>query len=107
MGADRDAQIGRVCELVTERYVFPEVGEQVVAVLRRATGRYAELAGDEEFATAVTADLQSVNGDRHLRLLYRAQPLPEGEDPFDEGRYRAEAARNAHGFPRVERLAGN
>jgi C-terminal processing protease CtpA/Prc len=105
---DRAAQLARLCELVTESYVFPEVAGQVVAVLRgqAGRGRYAGL-DDEAFAAAVTEDLQSVNGDKHLRLHYRAQPLAEGEQPLDLDRYRAEAELNAHGFTRVERLPGN
>jgi C-terminal processing protease CtpA/Prc len=105
---DRAAQLARLCELLTESYVFPEVAGQLVAVLRgqAARGRYAGL-DDEAFAGALTEDLQSVNGDKHLRLLYRAQPLAEGEQPFDLDRYRAEAELNAHGFTRVERLPGN
>src|SRR5262249_8058559 len=67
----------------------------------------AEVADDEAFARAVTGDLQSVNGDRHLRLVYQVEPLGEGEQPFDLNRYRADAERLAHGFTPVERLAGN
>jgi C-terminal processing protease CtpA/Prc len=106
--SDRTAQVARVCELVTENYVFPKVAGRVVAVLREQAdrGRYAGL-DDEAFAAAVTEDLQSVNGDKHLRLLYRAQPLAEGEQPFDLERYRADAELQAHGFTRVERLPGN
>jgi C-terminal processing protease CtpA/Prc len=98
-----------LCGFVTEYYVFPEAAEQVVALLRAraADGRYAALAGDEAFAAAVTEDMQAVNGDKHLRLLYRIDPQPEGGEPFDMEDYRAEAKRNAHGFTRVERLAGN
>jgi C-terminal processing protease CtpA/Prc len=107
--ADRSAQVEMLCGFVTEHYVFPDVAEQVVALLRTlaAEGRYAGLAGDEAFAAAVTEDLQSVNGDKHLRLLYRIDPQPENGEPFDMEDYRAEAKRNANGFTRVERLAGN
>ncbi len=105
---DRSAQIETLCGYVTEHYVFPDVAEQVVAVLRKqaAGGRYADLAGDEAFAAAVTEDLQAVNGDKHLRLLYSVDPVPETEE-FDLDRYRTEVELNAGGFTRVERLPGN
>lgn len=107
--ADRSAQVELLCGFVSEHYVFPDVAEQVVAALRArdAEGRYAGLTEDEAFAAAVTEDLQSVNGDKHLRLLYRIDPQPDSGEPFDPEDYRAEAKRNAHGFARVERLAGN
>jgi C-terminal processing protease CtpA/Prc len=101
----RAGQIAQISELVRERYVFPEVGEQVAATL--AGKAYDEGLSDEAFAAAVTADLQSVNGDKHLRLVYKIDPLAEGEEPWDLDRYRADARHNGYGLPRVERLAGN
>jgi C-terminal processing protease CtpA/Prc len=97
-----------LCGLLAEHYVFPEVAEQVAAVLRArvAAGLYADLTGDEAFAAAVTEDMQSVNGDRHLRLLYSVDALSETYE-FDVEAYRVEAQLNAGGFARVERLPGN
>ncbi|WP_307845617.1 S41 family peptidase [Planomonospora sp. ID67723] len=92
-------------------YVFPEVARDIVGVLRARLdeGRYAGLADDEAFAAAVTEDLQSVNGDKHLRLLYSVDPIPEqeGDEFFDAALYRAETELAGHGFARVERLDGN
>ncbi len=58
----------------------------------------------------MTADLQSVKGDLHLRLIYQADPLPEREHGDDEAEYSAMAAwadRTCGGVARVECLAGN
>ena len=79
---DWSACLDTLCAQVIEYYVFPDVGEQVVAVLRerQAAGAYDAITDDEAFAAAVTADLQSVNGDKHLRLLYSVDPIPEHED---------------------------
>lgn len=56
--------------------MFPEIAEQVADLLRRrlAEGAY-DVDGAEELAGLVTADLQSVNGDRHLRLKHHAEPV--------------------------------
>jgi C-terminal processing protease CtpA/Prc len=64
---------------------------------------------DESFAALVTADLQKVNGDKHLRLLYSHDEVPEtGEESvWDPVAYRREAELDAFGITRVERLAGN
>jgi C-terminal processing protease CtpA/Prc len=104
------ACVEALCAHVAEHYVYPDVGEQVVAVLRQrlADGGYDTIAGDQEFAAAVTADLQSVNGDKHLRLLYSHEPIPECEGQvFDEAAYRAEVELSAGGIAAVQRLDGN
>ncbi|MFF2307774.1 S41 family peptidase [Streptomyces sp. NPDC058128] len=68
--------IDETARLVSEQYVFPEIAEQVADLLRRrlAEGAY-DVDGAEELAGLVTADLQSVNGDRHLRLKHHAEPV--------------------------------
>ncbi|WP_209492957.1 S41 family peptidase [Streptomyces sp. PvR006] len=68
--------IDETARLVSEQYVFPEIAEQVADLLRRrlAEGAY-DVDGAEELAGLVTADLQSVNGDRHLRLKHHADPV--------------------------------
>ncbi|HEY0500717.1 MAG TPA: S41 family peptidase [Kutzneria sp.] len=77
--------------LITANYVFPDIAEKVVDVLRR--NDYDHLADIDAFAAAVTADLQSVNGDKHLRLLHE-EPKPRAQSDH-------------HGFDRVEILDGN
>jgi C-terminal processing protease CtpA/Prc len=105
--SDRTALVERMCALLAEKYVFPEVAAEVAAVLRDrcATGHYAEL-GDEELTVAVTRDLQSVNGDRHLRLLLSVEEVSEGEEESEADLLR-EVAADAGGIRRVERLPGN
>jgi C-terminal processing protease CtpA/Prc len=73
-----------------------------------AEGRYP--AGERGLAEAVTADLQSVNGDKHLRLLYHDRPIAHRE-PGDDAEEYATVARWAQqtcgGVASVQRLAGN
>jgi C-terminal processing protease CtpA/Prc len=73
-----------------------------------AEGRYP--ADERRLAAAVTADLQSVNGDKHLRLLYHDEPIGHRE-PGDDAEEYAAVARWAQqtcgGVARVQRLAGN
>lgn len=90
MTSRRD-QIDSVIDVLTTVYVFPDVAEKVAEVLRR--NNYDHLVDDVEFAGAVTADLQSVNGDKHLRLLYELPQPP--------------AVTDHHGFDKVEILDGN
>ncbi|GIH76882.1 S41 family peptidase [Planobispora longispora] len=109
--ADRSLHIDILCAQLLRYYVFPDAAREIADVLRArlAEGRYAELDRDEDFAAAVTEDLQSVNGDKHLRLLHSVDPIPEqdAEEFFDLALYRAETQLGGHGFARVERLEGN
>jgi hypothetical protein len=77
------AVVAEVTALVNEHYVDPAAAVQITRALAAslAGGRYA--ADEQSLAAAVTADLQSVNGDKHLRLVYHAAPLPASEHAYD------------------------
>jgi len=102
--------VREVQALAENLYVYPGVGEQVAQVLAAglAEGRYP--ADERQLAAAVTADLQSVNGDKHLRLLYHDEPIGHLE-PGDDAEEYATVARWAQqtcgGVASVQRLAGN
>src|ERR1700691_1062783 len=104
-------EIGALIGQVRERYLHPDVAEQIGEVLagRLADGAYRDLADEEAFAAAVTGDMQSVNGDLHLFVRYTEQEIPGSPgDAVDEGPLRADQARRTgHGFIKVERLDGN
>ncbi|MDP9869645.1 MULTISPECIES: S41 family peptidase [Streptosporangium] len=105
---DWSPQIAALCAQLVEHYVFPEIGVEIADILRKrlAAGAYAGISEDEAFAAAVTEDLQSVNGDKHLRLIHSIDEVPV-DDPFDAALYRAEVSLSGYGFARVERLPGN
>jgi hypothetical protein len=107
---DVDEVVHQVIDLLDERYLDPEVAVAISAVLRGALehGRYP--ADEVSLATAVTADLQSVNGDKHLRLVHHVDELPAREPGEDAEEYAAMcgwADNTAGGIARVERLDGN
>jgi hypothetical protein len=112
--ADPADVVSKVQALLEAHYVHPDVAAAVSGVLAEGltAGRYPRDA--VELAAAVTADLQSVNGDKHLRLLYRAEALPPRADRNDAD-YEAEeiayltrwADRASGGVACVQRLAGN
>jgi hypothetical protein len=102
--------VGQVGKLVEEHYIFPEVATAVSGVLATglAEGRYP--ADARALATAVTADLQSVNGDKHLRLLYHDEVLQErtpGDDAEEYAALAGWADQTCGGVASVQRLAGN
>jgi C-terminal processing protease CtpA/Prc len=102
--------VHEVQALAEARYVYAAIGAQVAQVLATglAEGRYP--AGERQLAEAVTADLQSVNGDKHLRLLYHDQPIgprAPGDDAEEYAAVARWAQQTCGGVASVQRLAGN
>ncbi|HET7822346.1 MAG TPA: S41 family peptidase [Ornithinibacter sp.] len=99
----------RCADLVAERFVLPEVGERAATRLRRraAAGAYDGL-DPAALAAALSADLEDVAHDLHLRVIHHPGGVPPTEDPAAYEAYWREAARtSAGGMRRVERLPGN
>ncbi|MFD5513924.1 S41 family peptidase [Streptomyces sp. NPDC127051] len=99
--------IDETARLLIEHYVFPEIAEQLAGLLQRrlAEGAY-DVDGAEELARLVTADLQSVNGDRHLRLKHHADPVSPKQGAATLEAMRRDFDTSLGGAPRVELLDG-
>jgi hypothetical protein len=105
------ATIDELVDLVREHYVdvsaSVSIGDALTAALR--SGRYADLDA-RGLAQVVTSDLQSINGDKHLRLVHHDEPL-EPRQPGDDAQEYAAMARWAadtgNGVARIGRLGGN
>ncbi|WP_457798625.1 S41 family peptidase [Methylocystis sp. S23] len=80
-------------------YVFPEKGSQAAEAIEKtlAAKAYDGVADAGQFAQRITADLQSLTGDDHIRV-FNGFPSPAQAAP--------PPANNA-GFERVDRLRGN
>lgn len=105
-----DALVGETGRLVAEHYVFPELGQRLRVLLeeRRAAGGYREAGDPLALADLVTGDLQSLNGDLHLRLKHHAEEVPARPDDSGLVEMLAREARERFGgVARVERLDGN
>ncbi|MFI6316595.1 S41 family peptidase [Nonomuraea sp. NPDC050556] len=99
--------IDETARLVAEHYVFPEIADKLADLLQRrlAEGAY-DVGGAEELARLVTADLQSLNDDKHLRLLFHATPVSPGEGAATLESIRRDFDTSLGGAPRVELLDG-
>ncbi|MEU8778112.1 S41 family peptidase [Streptomyces sp. NPDC048606] len=99
--------VDETVRLLTEHYVFPETAEQLAGLLRErlAEGAY-DVDDAAELARLVTADLQSVNGDRHLRLKHHATPVPPKEGAATLAAIRRDFDTSLGGAPRVQLLDG-
>src|SRR3712207_3995419 len=103
---DIDRLITASAGLVEEQYVFPEIGTKLADLLRAnlRQGRYAG-ADVTGLSALVTADLQSANGDLHLRLKHHAEELPDvPSEELTIAMFTAQADRDLGGIAAVERL---
>ena len=95
-------------------YIFPDIAEQICIRLQKHLkyGEYADITEGEFLALTLTAHVQEANHDKHLRVRWYPEPLPDQEGPMsqnqawqDERRQQAEI--DNYGIHKVERLPGN
>lgn len=68
--ANSDSPVAAAARALEDNYVFPDLGRRMADHLRvrESAGAYAALTDPAELARVLTADIQSVNGDKHLRV---------------------------------------
>src|ERR1044071_5823369 len=112
--ATRTQVIEAISKRVNDSYIFPEVAKKMEAAIRERAEKkeYDQITSSAAFARKLTEDLQAVSHDKHLRVRYSHEAIPENQqrgEPTAEERenYRRFSQRINHGFERVERLPGN
>ena len=95
-------------------YVFPDIAEQICIRLEKHLqgGEYTAITEGELLASTLTAHLQEVNQDKHLRVRWYSEPLPESEGAMPHNpawleAWRQQAGLDNYGLHKVERLPGN
>lgn len=103
--ATRTEAIEGAIKALTDAYVFPEVAKKMEQAIRHRIQQkeYDNLTDAIDFARKLTADLQEVSHDKHLRVM-----LSEGSrfGGTPEQQREASVKRN-FGFEKLERLSGN
>jgi peptidase S41-like protein len=112
--AERRTVIDGVIARLNEAYVFPDTAKAMEAALRarQRRGEYDRITSSQVFAESLTAHLQAVSRDLHLRVRYVARGVPagpggDGPSPGDRAEAKLFGQRMNFGFERVERLPGN
>lgn len=79
-----------------------------------SSGSYDSIEDPMKFAETLTADLQSISNDKHIRVRFSPQDAERlleqeknGSDPGDEKHFNEMMKKENYGFKKVERLAGN
>jgi CubicO group peptidase (beta-lactamase class C family) len=107
----RDEVIEGALKALNEGYVFPETAKQMEQAIRQRIERkeYDNITSAPSFAATLTAHLQEVSKDKHLRVIFNdgSRPMFGGQNPADRESARAMAAKRNFGFEKVERLDGN
>jgi hypothetical protein len=80
--ATRRQIVDAVLRELSAAYVFPETAKAMEKAIREraARGEYEQITDGQEFARKLTEHLQAVSRDKHLRVNFSAEPLPEGTD---------------------------
>ena len=109
---DHIASIERVVAMLGEKYVYPEIVPQIAALLREQLPKYSAITDADSLAQTVTADMQSISHDKHLRLRHNPalaaalQVVSEEDDVAAIEKWLQTVAQQNYGFQRVEWLAG-
>lgn len=112
--ATRGAVIEGTLKRLNDNYVFPEVAKKMEQAIRERVQKkeYDQVTSAKQLAEKLTADLQAVSRDKHLRVRYSHEPIPaEGANreptPEQRERFRAYLSSINFGFEKIERLKGN
>jgi C-terminal processing protease CtpA/Prc len=113
-GATRSAVVELLLRELNDGYVFPDLAKKMETDVKAkvAAKDYDGITSAKAFAEKLTADLQSVSKDKHLRVRYSAQPIPvrkeRNEPTAAEKEQSAWFSRRVNfGFEKVERMNGN
>jgi hypothetical protein len=104
--AEKRAVVEKAGELLNANYIFPERAAAAKAKIDAAlaAGEYDALTTPQAFADKLTADLQAVTNDKHMKTFVMGpppQPAPAA------GATVTPPPRQHAGFSRVDRLKGN
>ncbi len=108
--------IKKISTLLEDNYVFPETAKKMKEYIntRLKSGEYDQVDDPMKFSEVLTADLQSISNDKHIRVRFSpedAKRLMEqeknGRDMDDEKHWNEMMKKENYGFKKVERLPGN
>ena len=110
--ATRKAVVAALADSVEKYYVFPDKAKATARALeeRLSSKEYDRITSAKEFADSLTAHLQAVTHDLHLRVHYRPRPFPTREPEAaagDRARMLEQERLRNFGFEKVQRLPGN
>lgn len=112
--ATRSAVIEKLLKELNDGYIFADSAKRMETDVknRLSAKEYDNVTSARAFAEKLTADLQSVSKDKHLRVRYSHQVIPErkgqsGPTAEQKADFDRQMKRFNYGFEKIERLNGN
>lgn len=112
--ATRTAVVDGLIKELNEGYVFADTAKKMEddLRLRSANKEYDQLTSGRSFAEKLTADLQAISHDKHLRVRFSFQAIPVRSDrrepsAEEKAQFDSFVKRANYGFDRAERMDGN
>ncbi|HEY8004341.1 MAG TPA: S41 family peptidase [Phenylobacterium sp.] len=101
--AAKQEVVSRAATALAQGYIYPDRGRLAGQAIQKAldAGGYAAITDRTAFAERLTADLQAVTRDKHMRVMDPNGPTPGA------GSALGPPPRSRAGFIRVDRLKGN
>jgi peptidase S41-like protein len=110
----RTSIVEAVARHTEDNYVFPDLAKEIARTILKSQkhGDYSDIVSAQALATRLTADMQAVTPDRHLKVWFSFEPRPMEDpnavpSPEAEAERRLGAIRRNFGIERVEQLDGN
>lgn len=112
--AEKKAVIEALCENLEREYIFPEITEKYVRMLRDnlRSGKYDGIGHPQHFASTLTDDLKSIHKDAHLSVRFNPEWVrnERGRKELDEEAIRVQKRRarsDNYRFQEIKILPGN
>jgi hypothetical protein len=108
--------VKKITKMLNENYIFPETAKKMGDLIKAnlTSGVYDPIDDPMKFAEMLTADLQSISNDKHIRVRFSPEDAmrmieeeKKGHSPDDEKHWNEMMKKENYGFKKVERLAGN
>jgi len=110
-GETRHKVIDGVLQQIKDRYVGRDASPKFEELLRsREAGAYSQITSTKQFAETLTRDLQSVTRDKHMKVKYNENVLPDdlSKPPPEYVAHALEQQEREHsGIETVKTLPGN
>lgn len=108
--------VDSITSILQSNYVFPEIAKEIANHLQNKenAGEYKTITDPREFAHMLTEDVQSINQDKHLRIMFAPEMISAQRSAVSEedslALVNAQLRRsqlNNFGFQKIEFLDGN
>jgi hypothetical protein len=99
--------VKKISSLLDENYIFPDLAKKMGDLIKQnlAAGSYEGIDDPMKFAETLTADLQSVSNDKHIRVRFSPEDAKrlieqekKGSDPDDEKHWNEMMKKENYGF---------